>query len=150
MTALTAAQAALCLAIFGAGVGTGVVAPAVKKQVSAKATAKPKGERVRTASRPRVVSPEPARPAPRIIDCPVIGSPYGLEPPAIALPMIPPPVLGSGTPVATPGVWGVWPAPTPAPPNFPGAVPEPGAWMLWIGGFGLVGMSVRRRCNGEA
>lgn len=32
-----------------------------------------------------------------------------------------------------------------APPSGPGAVPEPAAWAMMIGGFGIVGMSMRRR-----
>lgn len=87
---------------------------------------------------------------PALLDCPVIGSPFSVEPNAIALPSIPPPVLGSGTSVAWPGVWGGGGfAPVAPPPNLP-AVPEPDAWALWIGGFGLVGLSMRRRRHGKA
>ncbi len=136
----------ICALLLGGAIGVGgtVAVPKVKKVSARQEVAKPKGERALAASRPRVVRPEPAQPAP-ILDCPLIGSPFAAEPNPIALPMIPPPPLGSGTfdgPI--PNVWGGGSALLP-PPNFPGAVPEPDAWALWIGGFGLVGLSFRRR-----
>jgi len=31
------------------------------------------------------------------------------------------------------------------PPPTPGAVPEPGTWAMFLGGFGLMGAAIRRR-----
>lgn len=133
---------AWCALLLGGAVGvTGTVT--VQKKVSAKPRAAVVQRIEHRASNPKVAGSNPARSA--ILDCPLIGSPFAAEPNTIALPMIPPQPLGSGTPDGSiPGVWGGGSALLP-PPNFPGAVPEPDAWALWIGGFGLVGLSFRRR-----
>jgi hypothetical protein len=53
---------------------------------------------------------------------------------------------GDGTtPPSPPGpVPPSWPAPPGAPPAAP-AVPEPAGWAMLLAGFGLVGLSLRRR-----
>lgn len=133
----------LCALLLAGGMGaTSVVAVQKTKPAVAKASAKPKGERVRTASRPRVARPEPAAPAP-ILDCPLVGSPFSAEPNPLALPALPPVDLGGGTWAQPPGVWGGGSA-LPSPPTSLPVVPEPGRWAMLLSGFGLVGLSLRR------
>lgn len=137
----------LCALLLGTSLGVGGTV-AVKHKVSPKppATAKAKGERVRTASRPRVVRPEPARPAPHILDCPITGSPFAAVPvPGLTVPA-PLPPLGAvvWSPFLQTGGAAIAPN-QPAPPTSPPAVPEPDAWLVWIAGFGLVGLSLRTR-----
>ena len=135
---LTVAQKAFCALLFGAGVGTGYVAPVVKKHVSAP---KLKGERVAKASRPRVVRPEPAPPAP-ILDCPVSGFSISDSAPYAPFGALGTVELGSGAGAVGPFVP---PADGSAAPNFPPSVPEPAAWVFLVSGFGLVGLSLRKR-----
>lgn len=90
------------------------------------------------------------------------------EPPLPELPSAFFAVAPEGVPVATPlsnpggpSVFAPPTIPSFAPPGLPGddeppienppppAVPEPGTWLLLIGGFGLVGMQMRRRRKAE-
>ena len=136
----------LCALLLAGGMGASSVV-AVQKQRSPKppVAAKAKGKGVGQASRPRVVRPEPAQPAPRILDCPVTGSPFAAVPvPGFDLPAPPSPF--GAVALGQPGAGGVWDGPnTRTPPTFPPAVPEPDTWLLWIAGFGFVGLSLRSR-----
>jgi hypothetical protein len=134
--ALSAAQIALCAAMFGAGVSTPAVVQKVKKQVSATEarTAQPKKDR-------GVVRPEPAaRPGPSILDCPTPGLSAGTELMEIA-PIKPletaPAFPGTGFVVEDYSIIG-------RPGDVP-AIPEGTTWLYMIAGFGLVGMAARKR-----
>lgn len=137
---LTASQLAICAIIFGAGVGTGVATKQVK-QASAMATAKPKGQGV-VKTAPASGASRAAPPA-RILDCPVIGSPWA----AVDTPSVPllPPMSGTVPAPLVPGGGGS--SSLLPPPSFPHAVPvvEPTRWAMMIAGFGLVGLAMRRQ-----
>jgi hypothetical protein len=133
------------LAAGSMGAGSVVAVQQTKKPVSAKQeTAKPKKDRGGSlASRPRVVRPEPAvRPGPSILDCPVIGSPWGIEhQPTGLTPPMSDALLHLLPAVEQPGGGGF----VLLPPSYSPAVPEPGAWAMFIAGLSLVGASLRKR-----
>jgi hypothetical protein len=140
--ALTAAQVALCAAIFGTA---GYHAPPVVKIAKAH-VAKAQGKPKLSVSRPRVVRPEPAPSASpvSIPDCPIPGVPapdgsleYRLEP------MWSEPWPQGSFATAQPPIGGGF-----LPPIAP-RVPEPGAWVMLIAGFGFVGLSLRKRKDAQ-
>ena len=137
--------AKVCALLLG-GAAVGYTAPIAVKKVSPKpVAAKVKQPGVSTASRPRVVRPEPAaRPAANILDCPTTGlGGFSTEPNKIGgiedvsgLSARP---AGSGHYRFDPPVGDGIFVPTGGP------VPEPDTWVMLIAGFGLVGASMRRR-----
>lgn len=135
--ALTQAQIAWCAAVLGAGTA-GYHAPPIVKKVSAKA--KPKGERVSPASRPRVVRPEPAPPAPRILDCPTPSAGFTnsapFDPFAGAL---------AGGAAFGPASGGGFVQGGGRPHPIAPGVPDLDTWVQFIAGFGLIGLAVRKR-----
>lgn len=156
--ALTSAQLAWCAAVLGAGTAGYNAPPVVKKikeQVSPKKLAK--GERaVRPTSRPRVVRIETALPpAPQssttiIAPCPTPGISFAEN---LKIPPIEDPKENESdwswipTGFAPPAWFG---GGSPSRPITPGpGIPEPFAWSMLITGFGMVGVSMRRRRKGE-
>ncbi len=139
----------LCAILLAGSMGAGsVVAVQKVKPISAKAKTRPRVERaVAGPSRSRVGRVEtPQPPAPRILDCPA-GSPVAAEPNQFVLPNSPTQEFGGNIPGVSPVppvVWGGGGGHRPPPPSFP-AVPEPGAWVMMIAGFGFVGLACRRR-----
>lgn len=122
---------------LGGAVGTAQVdkAPATKAQAVKRAAPT-------TKARPRAVAP--AATAFSIPDCPLPSAAIG----SLSLPEL----SGSGPLLAPPysPFPQHWPEehhwlPRPTPPGPISPVPEPGAWAMMIGGFGLVGMSMRAR-----
>ena len=152
MAALMTAK--ICALLLGGAAVGSVSTVAVQHKVSPRqevAVAKGKQGGLKRSGAP-VRRPEPAeRPAsPRILDCPITGSPYGLEPSFHDLartqqlasatapgfhPLLPGSVVAGGG--------GTLPIP-PSPPPIPPAVPEPDAWAFLLAGFALVGASLRR------
>lgn len=139
---LTSSQLAWCAAVLGAGT-VGYHAPPVVKKAKAY-VAKAKGEPGKAAAPRAVVDRAPVRPAAPtvILDCPMPSVPaidgsleYRLEP-AWSQPWphgsyaVAQPPIGGGS--------GFFPPVAPR-------VPEPGAWVMLIAGFGLVGLSLRKR-----
>jgi len=142
---MTPAQTALCAMLFGGMIGSGSVMAVQKaKAVSPKVAHAPKAKT--GAGNPGSKAVRAWNPAPAsvtILDCPtpVIGSPWGIEPyqPAGLTPPTPDALLPPHA-VEQPGGGGV----VLLPPSYSPAVPEPGAWAMFIVGFGLVGMAMRK------
>lgn len=144
----------ICALLLAGGIGAGSVVtvqqavPAVKKASAPKA-GKPAARRPQAAARPAAIN-----------DCP---SQLGVLGQNMALPALAPidvaPGLplgqtamasagggrGAGVGVPGGGIGGTdfQPAP-PADGGFAPGVPEPGTWAMLVGGFGLVGLAMRR------
>ena len=128
---LTKAQLAWCAAIFTAGT---VTPPAIQKVQKRIAVKQPSNKKPAVQQAVRPPSPAPA-PQP-IMDCPMPSVPsfdgsleYRTEP-LWAAPQ--PPVFDAGG-----GVW--------AGGGSSAAIPEPDTWVMLISGFGLVGLSLRKK-----
>ncbi len=136
--ALTTAK--ICALLLGGAVAGSYGTVAVQK---AKApVAKVKGKPGKAAAKRAVVSPSTVRPAspPSILDCPFPSVPaldgsleYRLEPawsepwPQGSFVTAQPPLNGGTFPPASPHV------------------PEPDVWVMLVAGFGLVGVSLRKK-----
>jgi len=102
----------------------------------------------------------PAPPVPGLVEVPPPAPPQGIVlppvPDAPGLPPVPADLPGPGSPARAPA----GPPPATAGPLLPGApapvaapspvVPEPGAWLLMVTGFGLLGARLRGRARGNA
>jgi hypothetical protein len=144
MTALTAAQAAFCVLLFGAGSVTTVAVQEARKAPAAKASKPAPAAKARPASvKPRAQLPREPHciqvwPSVVVPDLrPIEITPFGQG----ATPLL---ALSEG-----PGGAILLPPPGPTiPPALP-AIPEPDAWAMLIAGFGLVGLAMRRRGRQE-
>jgi hypothetical protein len=141
---MTPAQTALCAMLFGGMIGSGSVV-AVQKVTSHKAAANVKKPTVSHKRKAQPLSKAQQLPSrgPAILDCPVIGSPWGIEPyqPTGLTPPMSDALLHLLPAVEQPGGGSF----VPPPPSYSPAVPEPGAWAMFIAGFGLVGCAMRQR-----
>ena len=100
-------------------------------------------------ARPGQPRQPPASP-PRILDCPAPSpslGPGAWAPPVASAPSLPPADAMPWRPLPPFGPPGGGGGIAPPPPGFPPAVPEPGTWATLLAGFGLVGLSLRRKAK---
>lgn len=150
MATLTASQLAICAAMFGLGMGTQSIikpsgAPVAKKHSSRPVAKKPaiasKSNHSVAPAVPPAVAVEPYD-----LCIPPLND-YSVDLPQLLTTSIESNVVGSNvTAVEGDSSWGG----RLSPPSPPGAVPEPSSWGMLIGGFGFVGLSLRRKRNVRA
>lgn len=143
----------LCVALLAGGISAGGAVVAMKPPAKPKAVvSRPPPAKTVAYRKPPVRERQTPVP-PAILDCPLPAS-SALSAGPLNETMLPPP-FGGASPFPAPGVpypagpWGGGGVILPAPPPDVSAIPEPAGWVMMLGGFGLMGVALRRSKKGQ-